>query len=145
LELRPDLPDVAFRLAALYVGLDSADLAVPLLQQGLRYDPNNLDARINLGNAYQMQGKYADAKAEFQAVIDKDPNSFAAHYNLGLLCVQAPAILGMTPLQQADTALLELERSRALQPRNSSLGIEEFVTRAKAKKALAEANAAARP
>jgi tetratricopeptide (TPR) repeat protein len=48
--------------------------------------PAKVRAHVNLGNAYQNRGRFADAIREYKEVIRLDPNDPGAPNNLGTIC-----------------------------------------------------------
>ena len=46
--------------------------------------PDNADARFNLGNALFNKGEYAPAAEAYREAIRLNPNLAHAHYNLGM-------------------------------------------------------------
>ena len=85
----PDPKDrmVEFRLyedaqAALYNG--RVTQATAMLQQLLARDPNNTLARRDLGSCYVERKMWAQARAAFERVLEKVPDDYVAHYELGL-------------------------------------------------------------
>jgi len=45
--------------------------AVPLLQRALRIEPDNLEARVNLGTSLARLGRKAEAMAELEEAYDR--------------------------------------------------------------------------
>lgn len=145
IELRPDLVEARVHLANYLLESGNAQDASGLLEAALRYDSVNVLARLNLGDAYRLLGKTAEAQRELDWVVKTDPSVAQAHYNLGLLYLFSQSVPGMTPGQAADKAISELETYKKLKPRTVG-GVpddtDELITRAKTQKALAEAKAA---
>ena len=144
-EIRPDLVEARVQLAAYLLEAGNAQEAVPHLETALRYDNANLYAHLNLGDAYRLQGKVAESKRELEWVIQKDPSLAQPHYDLGLLYLFADNIPGSTPAQAAEKAIAELEQFKKMKPRSAAGttdDTDELITRAKTKKALAEAKTA---
>lgn len=141
LQVRPDLVEARVQLAAYQLESGNATEAAQLLEGALKYDKNHVLARLNLGDAYRLLGKSAEAKKELDWVLAKDPNMPQVHYNLGLLYLFAASIPGMTPKQQADKAIAELEKYKELAPRGKGGpdDTDELITRAKTKKGILEA------
>ncbi len=145
IELRPDLVEARVHLANYLLESGNASDAAGLLEGAVRYDSANVMARLNLGDAYRLLGKTAEARRELDWVVKADPSVAQAHYNLGLLYLFSASVPGMSPIQAADRAIVELEQYKRLKPR--SVGgapddTDELITRAKTQKALAEAKAA---
>ncbi len=59
--------------------------AIAAFQQALRSNPNSLEAKLGLAQAYQKAGKDAEAWAAFQRVLEQDPNNKPALQAVGLL------------------------------------------------------------
>jgi len=144
LELRPDLVEARVQLAAYLLEAGNAPDAVPLLEGGLRYDSNNVLARLNLGDAYRLLGRPADAKRELEWVAQKAPTLPQVHYNLGLLYLFSDNIPGVGAEQASDLAIGEFEKFQQMRPRGGGGAddTEELITRAKTKKALLDAQKA---
>jgi Tfp pilus assembly protein PilF len=141
LALRPDLVEARVHLAAYLLEAGNAPEAADLLQAALKYDKEHLLARLNLGDAYRLLGKNDDSKKELEWVLGKDPALPQVHYNLGLLYLFADSMPGMTPRQQVDKAIAELEKYKELRPRakGSTDDIDELLTRAKTKRGVIDA------
>jgi Tfp pilus assembly protein PilF len=142
LSLRPDLVEARVHVAAYNLEAGNAGPAVQLLEGALRYDKNHVIARLNLGDAYRLQGKAAEAKRELDWVANKDPSLAQVHYNLGLLFLFSENVPGLSPKQAADRAIDEFEQYKRMKPRSQG-GVpddtDELITRAKTKRALIDA------
>jgi len=140
--LRPDLVEARVQLAAYLLESGNAPEAAQLLEGAVRYDKNNVLARLNLGDAYRLLGKSGEAKREFDWVASKDPSLAQVHYNLGLLYLFSESVPGVTPKQAADRAIDEFEQYKKMMPRSQG-GVpddtDELITRAKTKRALIDA------
>jgi Tfp pilus assembly protein PilF len=148
MSLRPDLVEARVNLAAYLLESGNAGEAAQLLEGALRYDKVHVLARLNLGDAYRLLGKSAEAKREFDWVASKDPSLAQVHYNLGLLYLFNENIPGVTPKQGADRAIDELEQYKKMKPRSQGGApddTDELITRAKTKKALLEEQGKAPP
>ncbi len=142
-QLRPDLVEARLHLARAMLEAGNADEAVSLLEPAARYDQRNVAVRLNLGDGYRLQGKVAAAKDQLEWVTKSAPEAPQAYYNLGLLYLFADQVPGLTPVQAVDKAIESFERYKALARRaEGPSDVEELITRAKAKKALIQANAA---
>jgi tetratricopeptide (TPR) repeat protein len=141
LALRPDLVEARVQLAAYQLEAGNATEAAQLLEGALKYDREHVLAHLNLGDAYRLLGKSADAKKHLEYVQAKDPSLAQVHYNLGLLYLFASSIAGMTPKQQMDKAISELEKFKEMMPRSKGGpdDVDELITRAKTKKGVIEA------
>jgi Tfp pilus assembly protein PilF len=143
---RPDLVDASVQLATYYLEAGNADKALPLLERALKYDSGNLAAHMNLGDCYRLLSRPLDAKKEFDWVLGRDASLVQVHYDLGLLYLFSPSFPGLTPTAQADAAVAAFEKFQQARARGLTgpgSDVEELILRAKAKKAMIEANAAA--
>ncbi len=133
------------QLSSYYLESGNAADAQQLLEPALRYDADNVVAHLNLGDAYRLLGRPADAKREFEWVKKRDPSIAQVHYDLGLLYLFTDNFPGVSPGQAADTAIDELTQYKKMKPRlagGTPDDTDELITRAKTKKALLEAKAA---
>jgi tetratricopeptide (TPR) repeat protein len=86
------------------------------LEEAVRIDPNNLEARYHLGRVRYQENRFDDAIAAFRGVLEKDPGNVRAHDNLGL-CFE-----GKNQMEDAAAAYqkaIELDQkslSRSAQP-----------------------------
>jgi tetratricopeptide (TPR) repeat protein len=144
IQLRPDLVEARVHLAAYLLESGNATGAAPLLEGAIRYDNDHLLAHLNLGDAYRLLGKTAEARRELDWVQKKDPQLAQVHYNLGLLFLFSDSVPGVTPVQATELAISELEQYKKMRPRQagSNDDTDELITRAKAKKAMLEAGVA---
>ncbi|HEY1462709.1 MAG TPA: tetratricopeptide repeat protein [Terriglobales bacterium] len=79
----PDADDL--KIVSLdYVLLSDYDDAAKYLEESLKMDPNNLEARYHLGRVRYQQNKFDQAIAAFQEVARRDPANVKAEENLGL-------------------------------------------------------------
>lgn len=81
-----------------YVLLNDYDDAARYLEDSLKMDPNNLEARYHLGRVRYQQNKFDEAIAAFQEVVRRDPTNVKAEDNLGL------SLEGKNQTQQAIAA-----------------------------------------
>ena len=65
-------------LAQAYRKNKQPDKEIPLLQQALAADPGNLDLRLAIGRELLDQRKFAEAAAEFERVVQAQPNRVEA-------------------------------------------------------------------
>jgi tetratricopeptide (TPR) repeat protein len=141
IDVRPDLVEARVQLASYFLESGNAAQAAPLLEGALKYDKNNVLARLNLGDAYRLLGRTSDAKKELEWVASKQSSLAQVHYNLGLLYLFSDNIPGVTPSAATDKAIDELEQYKKLKPKGKAGerdDTDELITRAKTKKALIE-------
>jgi hypothetical protein len=84
LDSYPEDRDLHFLVATHYKLLGEYELSASLYRTILQKWPNDLAARINLGNIYFAQRDWEGAVIEYDRAIDDDPNSAAAYYNKSL-------------------------------------------------------------
>lgn len=140
-EIRPDLVEARLQLATYMLEAGNAEGALPHLEAAVRYDNKNVLARLNLGDAYRLLDRAADARRELEWVLKAAPNRPEVHYNLGLLYLLSKEMPGVTASQAADRAIDHLEQYKARGVRGGPDDAEELITRAKTRKALLEAQA----
>lgn len=66
-------PEILFRLAVLARASNDLSKSVSLLEQAVAVDETYVAAHLMLAQLYAQQGKKAEARAEYQAVIDLKP------------------------------------------------------------------------
>jgi tetratricopeptide (TPR) repeat protein len=139
------LVEAKVQLAAYLLEAGNAPEAVPLLESALRYDRDNLLARMNLGDGYRLLGRVADAKLQLDWVAQKNSKLPQVHYALGLLYLFADNLPGVAPKQAAERAIFSFEEYKKLRPRSGpgqADDVDELITAAKSKKAVIEAGEA---
>ena len=146
-QLRPDFVDAKIALAALLLQSGNAEDALPLLESALRYNREHVVGHLNLGDAYRLLGRPADAKKEFDYVAAKDTSIAQVHYSLGLLYLfsQVPGMEQKTQVESAINALEKFQQLRG-KPTAGSSGSDDsdqLLVRAKAKQSEIQAAAAA--
>ena len=90
-----------------YYDNKDAAKAVVAFQKAVAAQPTHPDARLNLANAWLLQGEAANAAREAGEVLQLNPNSAAAHYVLG--CAQLR-------LSKFEEALKELQMAHDIDP-----------------------------
>jgi Tfp pilus assembly protein PilF len=138
---RPDMVEARVHLATLLLEAGNPQEALMLLEGAVRFDSDNVSARLCRGDAYRLLERYADAKRDFEWVLTREPGLPQVHYDLGLLYLFAPSIPGMTPKQQVAEAIKELKKFQELRSKGEPDDSEELLNRAKLKEG--ELNAAA--
>src|SRR6185503_14951034 len=88
LQIDDKLADAHWGLANAFEGLQRYQEAFEEIKRVIELDPNNLDARVKLGNYYLMGGKQSPAaisEAERLAkeVLQKNPNHIEGHVLMG--------------------------------------------------------------
>jgi len=145
LALRPDLVVARLRLATYLLESGGADEALPMLQQAIKFDADNLNAHLSLGDAYRLTGQYQAAKQEFEWVKSRDSSMAEVHYNLGLLYLFAPSVPGMKERQQVMAAISSFNRYKELRGKAADdSDVDELLNRATLKKSELEALEAAK-
>src|ERR1700733_12096570 len=76
--------------------------AAALFSKAIAADPKDYGAHFNLGLAYGMLGRNADAIPEYKAVLNLQPGLYEAQMNLGISLLQnKEAAAAILPLQNA--------------------------------------------
>ncbi|MBW2458640.1 MAG: tetratricopeptide repeat protein [Deltaproteobacteria bacterium] len=135
LELRPDLVVPRLRLAQRLLESGGALEALPMLQDALKYDADNLNAHLSLGDAYRLTGQFAAAKQEFEWVKTRDSSIAEVHYNLGLLYMFAPKLPGLTKKKQINAAIKSFNEYKELKGKAAEESdVDDLLAQAKLKK-----------
>ena len=78
-----------FREGMSLVGRNEIDAGINQLRKAVELNPFHSQAYFNLGVAYGIKGKEAEATEAFKKVIEIDPGYAPAHNNLGALYARA--------------------------------------------------------
>ena len=111
LKVDKTFPDAHYALAQAYVHLGQYNAAYAELTRTVELQPNNLKARIDLGNLLLAGGKPDLAQAQADAVMAADPNNPDVHAMLSVIAIKKG---------QKDQALIEINRALALDPNRAS-------------------------
>jgi tetratricopeptide (TPR) repeat protein len=136
--LRPDLVEPKVELASFYLEAGNATDAQPLLEGALRFSANHVIAHLNLGDGYRLQGRTAEAKAQFDWVLAHDTALAQVHYDMALLYLFSPNVPGMDAKRQLDAAIAEIQKFQEMRGKSSagqSDDSDELLNRAKQKQA----------
>ena len=87
--LLPKAPQPPYTLALVARSLGEVEDARAALRRVLDLDPEDVGARVNLGQILMQERKYPAAAAEFQAALRAEAYSATAAYNLGLALARA--------------------------------------------------------
>ena len=63
----------------------ASEAAVVEWQRAVKADPTDVESMLNLGYAYQQEGRYEEALETYATVIDLDPGNSGALYNTGMV------------------------------------------------------------
>lgn len=140
---RPDLVEARVQLSTYLLEAGSAEEATPLLEGAVKFDAESVPAHLNLGDAYRLLQRYADAKREFDWVVAHDASLPQVHYDLALLYLYAPSLPGMAPKAQVGEAIKELKRFQEVRSKSESDDSDELLNQAKLKEGEFTAAAAA--
>ncbi len=97
------------KLAALYMERNDYRSAIVQFEALLAINPENWDARFNLGVSYRTADNLVKAREMFEVLVEHDPNDAEAHNHLGEIC----AMQGDYP-----EALVQFRRVVELEPMN---------------------------
>lgn len=82
LKIEPNNQIVSYFLGVVYSELSEYDLAIPYLQNSLKFNIDNAYAYSHLGDAFFNKGLYKDAALAYEKSIEFDKDNVEAHYNL---------------------------------------------------------------
>ena len=63
----------------------ASEAAVVEWQRAVKADPTDVESMLNLGYAYQQEGRYEEALETYATVIELDPGNSGALYNTGMV------------------------------------------------------------
>jgi tetratricopeptide (TPR) repeat protein len=81
-DAHPDDPVYHFLLAQLYVNGRYFEEAFEEYKVAIELRPDLVSAFINIGNIFYTTGQHGEAIANYTRALERDPNSFLAHFNL---------------------------------------------------------------
>lgn len=81
----PKDKNILFQLINTYVVHDKYDAIIPLMDEALAHESENVDLNFIAGYAHEKVGNAETAKRFYEKVITLDPNNFEGNYELGLL------------------------------------------------------------
>ncbi len=90
--------------------LPSSPPQVAALESRMRARPNDIPTSLALAQAYERDGRAADAAAQYKAVLERDPGNVPALNGLGLILFRSGSF---------DGALVAADRILALRPRDA--------------------------
>ncbi len=82
-KINPKSSDVLAWLGFLYLRVDRAKDAVPMLEAAAKDRPNDLEVMNNLGNAYMITNADAKAVAQYTKIATLNPKMYEPWYNIG--------------------------------------------------------------
>jgi tetratricopeptide (TPR) repeat protein len=112
-EIDPSLPGIALPLGVSLRKSQQFDAAQGFLQNIIKSDPKNIDARFELGMVYLQRGAHEQARETFEAVLRLEPTHRSAPYSMNLALVRlgrdAEATSYLEKHQQLDLSDDELD------------------------------------
>ncbi len=81
-------PELYFGAAYRQISLGRTQDARPLIETGLRLDPNNANAHTNLGSVLLLGGQAEAARQHFEQALRLKPGVATGHDNLGMALLQ---------------------------------------------------------
>ncbi|WP_257667109.1 tetratricopeptide repeat protein [Parapedobacter tibetensis] len=81
----PENKDILFELINMYLANESYSAIVPLVDEALAHEPENVHLNYVSGYANEMEGNSAVAKKYYEKVVKLDANNFEGNFELGLL------------------------------------------------------------
>lgn len=143
---RPDMVEAVIQSGVMKLEAGNVLEATPMLESAVHFAPNSALSHLNLGDAYRLGGRIADAKKEFDTALAMDSSLAVAHYDLGLLYLFSPSVPGTSASDQVAIAIRELGTYKTMRGARaipgSSDDIDELLSRANAKQAELKASVA---
>ncbi len=81
-------PGMLQLLGDLLLDFDQIEMAVPVLEQLLAVEPEDIETRNSLGLIMAGKGRLEAARVQFEAIVQIDPTFAGAHLNLGMIALQ---------------------------------------------------------
>lgn len=81
-------PIIYRNMSLTYRHMRQFDKAVDAVRKAIRLEPRNVNNRLLAGNILFEQGKYRDARAEYQEVLGIQPENASALYNLSMTLIR---------------------------------------------------------
>ncbi len=101
-------------LGARYVQRGDIKTAISVLEYAVELDPAFYKARINLGAAYRAARRWQDAEAQFFKALELRPDDPLAHFDLGILYLDADPFPGLDTMTRLEKAITHLTKYREL-------------------------------
>ncbi len=81
----PKNKDILFKLINLYASNGAYDAIVPLSEEALAYEPENVQLNYLIGYAHEVTGKRVEAERYYKRALELNPDDYNSNYELGLL------------------------------------------------------------
>jgi tetratricopeptide (TPR) repeat protein len=88
IEIGTGMPDIYTTLASIYRSQEKNDKALEVLQKGTAKFPGDKTMKSEEFNLYIATGKTAEAKANLEEAIKREPDNATYHLNMGILSEQ---------------------------------------------------------
>jgi tetratricopeptide (TPR) repeat protein len=85
LDIYPNNKDILFRIINLYSDKGAYDAVVPLIEEAIEQDPDNVRLNYLAGYAYEVTGNIKKAEFYYKKVISIDANNYNGNFELGLI------------------------------------------------------------
>ncbi len=85
----PESKEILFTLINTYLANEAYSAIVPLVDEAITHEPENVSLNYIAGYANEMEGNHDAAKRFYEKVISLDANSFEGNLELGLLYLKA--------------------------------------------------------
>jgi tetratricopeptide (TPR) repeat protein len=109
-KLFPQDPEILFIAVHAY-----SDLSTRSAQDLGRIAPQSIPARKLFAEAFEAQGKWDDAQREYEAMIEKEPNTPSLHFLLGRLLLSRPD----ADAKATERAKQEFQKEVEIDPQNA--------------------------
>lgn len=88
LRLKPGLLEAAGGLAQIYLRTEQHHKAIEVLKDALTWHPECVELRAALAFAYEQEGDYEQALAQFHQLVTDNPHDAQFFYHLGRCCLE---------------------------------------------------------
>lgn len=88
----PDDVEEQVLLANMLANSGRMQEAIPVYEEAIRLDEDNVTIRLDFARSLQSNDMPADAEAQFQRVLELEPDNHSAHYYLGRLYLDSQPI-----------------------------------------------------
>ena len=111
----PESKEILFTLINAYMANEAYSAIVPLADEAIAHEPENVSLNYIAGYANEMEGNDAAAKRFYEKVISLDANNFEGNLELGLLYLKA-YIADPTDQERQNKAQEYLLKANQIQP-----------------------------
>lgn len=83
----PSNKEILFQLIEEYAANESYNAIVPIIDQAIKFEPENINLNYLAGYANESENNLVQAQTYYQKVVQLDPNNYESNLALGLLAL----------------------------------------------------------